>query len=684
MARNLKYKMTILTRPGIPDFCVGIYQDGWNGQAITLTPATDPLTIEEDEPDDMFQPVVLSSGYIRYVATGGIGMITASAPTDLYVVVCYGQNITASSTPIWTGYVKPEVLSDTVWGNNEDCELPIVSSLSVLDSFDPYQTDGFDNIGKMLLDTIKQPGNAFSSYHFYFPKTTRYFSSILELQLPWQNWWDLKSDNEDNNSQSPYNARVSALGLLEEICKFGNWQLRQDGDNLYFMTPEKSQAYWLAIEQDMNDVSSAQPSDYTPYEVDDIWAEYISTDQHDEYVPGAKSVEVKSDVHMQNSVMLEIDWKKLEFKEYSAITDRDGHSFRIVRFEEFQETGNDRMNYGTLTRPTACYYYLQRSMASTGFYSPLIMGYDTWVTSEQIDKHSYDWKKYLFVQYLHDLHCPTDHVVYHIETKTPYRFERGTCALDISGLCKYTDINNWGIIEDCTGDEVLHCRLRIGDLYWNGYSWVTDPAGTTEFLINVKDGVISNNQRLVEDADIEKGSGWIVRITGNAGQVFQGKVVFEVIANDFCNVYADLKVGYLGPARNEWLNIESTYSAKKAISKYGTKKSRSFRVCNKHNGIVGLGVVTNANGQYMETVQWANNLQQASENYMLNRMYSFYNTSRWKECYEVNIVRAFTQSDTEIYNPTVVYLSGGDLLSYITARSFNFGEGTVKLKAIQI
>ena len=188
MARAIKYQTQFKSISNLL-YTVNIYVDGWTGSITTLTPAAEPLEIQEDDDGDLLNVLRYQTGYVRVMTQRGVDMadIIPIGLTDRYVEVLEGQTL------IFRGFVQPQELCRTyefaATGNiPEEMEIPIISPLGLAADL---EFDKITNISDMTLyDALKQSllkMNGDVSYGYsqvYFPNVTSDTALLKTLRMP--------------------------------------------------------------------------------------------------------------------------------------------------------------------------------------------------------------------------------------------------------------------------------------------------------------------------------------------------------------------------------------------------------------------------------------------------------------------------------------------------------------------
>ena len=97
-----KWTISFVSDAGV-SYKVSIYEEGFTGTAIVLSPASSPFIITEKNGNDIYEPIHTQSGYISVICD--TQTFESLIPTDYKhhrVILRSGTNM------IWTGWMSPE------------------------------------------------------------------------------------------------------------------------------------------------------------------------------------------------------------------------------------------------------------------------------------------------------------------------------------------------------------------------------------------------------------------------------------------------------------------------------------------------------------------------------------------------------------------------------------------------
>ncbi len=274
---------------------VQIITDG-GSDSNSLTLAASPLTIEMDDNDDMLSPVRLTTGYLRVI--GYNRSLYPTRGSQVRITVAEGH----TSGTDWRGYIQPQAYDiDVVTHPSDVYEIPVECPLSALAHIDlPVAYFGdFPSFGTILYYIMQTQSNSWSTV--YMPSTIEgqnVLSCCIDRRL-------LVETDSDGNEQPKYNC----LEFIEEFCKFFGYCCRYDGNGgMLFMRMFKQQTSYAYI--GMNNLPSAYSSSYwytgNYSSITGSKANYASTNQKFQEIPGYRKVKVNADVAKATTTLFEM------------------------------------------------------------------------------------------------------------------------------------------------------------------------------------------------------------------------------------------------------------------------------------------------------------------------------------------------------------------------------------------
>lgn len=312
--KYLAYKIPFQSYQGV-DYEVRIYAET-SAQvapsAVVLYGGEQPFVTEENDSDDIFEPVRHQTGTIQVVDNAGTGRLAG-----LMEKLCPENNVStpvllvekngASESVIWHGFLNCESYSQDYVGTPQAIELPVNSILEAMDSVQ-VEADDFDGVitihdlvcvllGKMESLSVIGFGRI-----YYSEECTDIWEKYINTSI-------LFEQKEQNNEDSTLYivSGLSCKEILSIICTFMGWTVREEGRDIYFERIGEARGMISCTWSEFN--SMAWPNVLsTQHALDNVQMSGFTWmgNSHERSVnQGAKSVEVVAKVGREN-VSIEI------------------------------------------------------------------------------------------------------------------------------------------------------------------------------------------------------------------------------------------------------------------------------------------------------------------------------------------------------------------------------------------
>lgn len=433
---------------------------GGAAQDTTLTGGARPFITEEDDDEDFFMPVRLQHGMIRIVDNGTdangntfdwrdlIPATATSRPVTLHKKV--GANLWHL---MWTGYLKPETYSGKYLQNPQERAFPVVCPLTVLEGEDVVTTGPTIANFAYILQYIF--GNSAYQFYFWFQGASGDVVQWLKKGVAWRNFFEY--DEDTNQNVTKYNC----LELLTEVCRFWGWQLRQNGDSLYFTAVDDGISTNGFVGFDYNDLISLsnggtpQPvfDDFESVTMGQSW--FVDTDNNIELMQGIHEVTITADTNKVNLI-----------GEFPADDIQDSLPFAIPQDITYGTNGHhliysDIVNEYTFDNGSVR-VILPANTALPGERGHIIT--DQYYGDNLRKLHNYDFRT-SYVEARRVLPSVFDtNFQLRMETTAPFAFQAGG-KLVISATIEQVAIVD-GVKHVYSGKGKLYGRLSIDDRFW--------------------------------------------------------------------------------------------------------------------------------------------------------------------------------------------------------------------------
>lgn len=282
---------------------------GGTGTPVALKGGAQPFATQEDDSEDMFQPIRTQTGYIRIVDDGlAADGATAFDWKDLIPATDTSRPVTVTTTSggtttvHWQGFMQARTFNGTLYGNPQEREFPVQCLLSVLET---TNVNGSNRELKNFAYVIKQAFDSISglTINNYIFQGGSYALSWLKKKVDWQN---LTTDDDGQISGRFDNQRV-----LEDVCTFWGWTCRTHGQDIIFecvddttvpgvLTLTSTQMGQLAGGSSVGTIGNAFLTEKTP-----SGSIFASADNDETQVRGVEKATVQTDCNAADETLIE-------------------------------------------------------------------------------------------------------------------------------------------------------------------------------------------------------------------------------------------------------------------------------------------------------------------------------------------------------------------------------------------
>lgn len=275
MAMGIKWRTTFMS-VGNTKYIVDIYKDGWTGSVTELTPATDALTIEEEDDSDLLTVIRYKTGYVSVMADDNTDVADIFPTGILDRPVRVTEVVGSTQRVIFHGYVQVQEFNRygnyATTGNPPDVvQIPVISPLGLI-----YDIE-FDKVTTpqdyTLLAVLKTALNKIRPYtlytYAYVPNIvsgTSWTGTILKL---------LKTSSLVINPFSDDNIHTSGLTVadcfqttsvgyfIEGLCRCFGFMVHETEDSVVFTRVDHVDSYIRYNVQTFAETTVSAPSGYT-------------------------------------------------------------------------------------------------------------------------------------------------------------------------------------------------------------------------------------------------------------------------------------------------------------------------------------------------------------------------------------------------------------------------------------
>lgn len=661
MAYGIKWTISFQSVGGT-NYTINILQNGFSGTAKSLRPADKPLTIDEDNSDDYFEPIRTQSGYIRIINDSTDLNGNTFSYTELIATnaTSHMVNVKMGNTTIWVGYIKPVVLTSTLFGYRNVVEIPIQCPLAVLQTinlkFDNSHT--FPTIGQIIHMFFSRLGITWN--YLYLTANVNHGSGSpfpdLNAKINMFNFSD--NDNPTMTSTSFYSYvaewedSTPCGNVLEKICKFFGWTLYTRGTEIYLIASGLIHDYYKISFSNLSSVLSSQSKQTasSPTSIENL--SYKSTNHNEEYLQGYRKIKITSDVNAEDEI-IDPPLDDLTYNGPSWYLYVDGDN----KYDSVQYWINNVTSIQRLFNHNARLFVNPCDIQAIDRYVVLGLAdtwkretFDVYVESTPVEtiipKSSFSLKQntviyarqgtatspttrneleaqtYLGITMLGEVHIP------------------GSCQ-----ICLYAKVEK-GLkpqnYQKTRGADFIRMYFRIGKKWWNGTGWTSSMATFKVYMNDQNEFMTTRDtQHLYPNA-----KGYIIPTdTGMTGEMEVGFLNFPSyvtdVGEDYPNQYniEDFNVrcisydsDYIRPKNKAEHDFEDV-----ASTAFQNDLSISLDMASGSNTLFGKGQLMNSdsNGNRLTTLSYAGEGSKQPEKHLLDNMTRVFGQVRHRMSIEV-------------------------------------------------
>ena len=548
MAKAIRWQVPFCSNdPTNPTYYrIDIYADDdgtWSG-ITQLTAGDTPFTTDEDNSEDFFAPIRTQTGTLQictYLDDGSRISLDDIRPADNISRPLQLLNITDPSNPVieWQGFLSCEAYSQAYTEIPENLSLPVISVLEAMDSVEVDCTR-INNIKLIRIDMdyalteldrkVGMPNPFFSTYYY-----SRSSSAILQKYIDGTIFYDIK---EYTNMESFYYvvSGLSCKKVLERICQYMGWCVREEGKSIYFLRIGEELNMYRQLPADFRGNRQTFETNRTEVAItsDDMEdLEWMGTNHQRSVSQGAKSVQVVAKLE-QYELKVELPDFPLNNMLYGdtiiqSYAQMDNAFNNMLTFNYYELTvretaggfdifvsGTADVNdaYGDCVLNPNCDVAAnyKRYVSGGGFISVRSIG-AFFAKIKGATQEDDAWQNGLYVVASNEIQA-TDHApaVFKMDSIINYRLVDGTLVFKITSMTVAQDGSQ---IADFAG--IAYLKLQFGNMYWNGSGWqIYETYFAADF----------NNS----PAESEIGQ-YVLEIPITSAQPLYGNIVLEVVGS---------------------------------------------------------------------------------------------------------------------------------------------------------
>lgn len=614
---------------------------------VTLTGASNPITVQEEDDEDLFKPVRLRSGYIRFIDRTGATQRSMMPNNTIECPVELRWKVAGRWQVMFTGFLLPETFTSELWRTPRECELPICCPLTALESLtlptpsDTSPKNFFWLLSQLLSLTMTQ-------FRYVYIQRRADASDWFFNEVQWAHLID-------DDGEMKYNP----LELLEHIASFWGYVVRTIWNDIVFVQPDVRDgngatfARWTPAQIAQMGEGAAVLSQSAAWGSKNLLDYTCIAGSQETFMPGVRKVTVKADIDA-----------------FDDLGDMDFSS--IIKKYEGTETPQIQLTASGFL----VLLYPQTTAPDIPSLSRFEQTKDFDLHTSYVDASNYSYFR-IFGSYP-DQQPATTH-------QLNYNFYIQAIGSNVDGLVRIISRRKY-VLEDCAlainlrflsaSDQTIQAYLRVGELYYyynphsdsHTYGWSRTKR---TFPISVTGNKIADYRELLSPFENYSGFGAIVEyavggdvefgITNAPSLLIIESISFKVVNRRTATIDQD--------------KDENLYTAEGGEFLDDRDIDLGFATWNGNP--TGLAFVLQPSGEYLQEIQYDGTYARP-EQMLADRVAEF--GQRTRRVLNVDI-KTKGSSPT---NPRQVVLNEFDSPTYPISISNDWAEDVETLKLIQL
>lgn len=620
MERKVHWRVSFRTRSeklGV----LKLYEEGYEGEVVDLTGAAMPFETQEDSSDEWLVPIRKQTGYIRVIDEGNTDGIMPVGMKDRYV------EYTENGSLKWCGYIVPDVFSAEWDVTPNEVEFPVTGGLGVLEGVYLNEDDGLGVVSllELLCQCLRETGIDYRN--IYIPKEVlkeegaSSYLYPLTLEVSRYNFFrENESLNTDEEDWMRYNGET-CFDVISYIMKFWGWTMRERGNDLWITSTTETDAEVYTFAE-LEDLILGFPliSKERTVKVERVAIGGIGlagSDHKKDILQGRKKVIVTSSVNPVGAVVPSVDKEDMKFvnsfvgsfssngqiyayEKRVLYTPKDGykdvvlHSYaKTTMTEVYSEWKEIPQTMDGVTLYVGA-YFMEQELVTADEYKKK----KNWNLTDTIRINLQDWTdSYPTISEAKEL------PIVEIKSRRVANYVNGAFVVSAQtrsisqGLMTYYDGNGAGVLE---------MRFKVGNKYWNGTGWTTQPSW---FGVQMGDeenkGNTQGTGKIISTKTLEMpysgADGYVMPID----EALNGEVELTIHAVRNEGGYAVLmldnfKVDYYGEDTDQKKSddTENRYARRTGLN-YKSEEEIGLKMATNNNNKAGYGII-NLKGENIE------------------------------------------------------------------------------------
>ena len=238
MSKQVRWQVPFVSRLGTA-YRVDIYDEGYTGTPVQLIGGTSPFTTDEDDSDDYFAPIRVQTGTLTVCTHDEDGNVLITLddilPANNIARPVLLVNVGTGAIE-WQGFLSCEAYDQDYTSIPQHLQLPVISVLEAMRSVElssywvgqDYALTISSFLSVILDDQVyNELGMQVTAV--YSDTCTDFLSKYIFVSQ-----FFTYDTNEASGEVTYLYSATTLYDILERICKFMGWCLREIGDTFYF------------------------------------------------------------------------------------------------------------------------------------------------------------------------------------------------------------------------------------------------------------------------------------------------------------------------------------------------------------------------------------------------------------------------------------------------------------------
>lgn len=679
MAWNVRWQLPFKAFDGT-QYVINIYEQNYSGSVTQLTGADKPFTTQEDDNDDIFQPIRTQTGYIRVIDTNGTLMeqMIPSNNTQRMVRLMEGGTIK------WQGFMQAQAYTQPWEDDAVEIEFPVKSVLGVLEdiSIPSSKASSSNRLAALLTNMIAALSMTDYIGGVVIVDDAIAASNWLMARFLWSPFYNEELVNNQGDATQVLVGQSYSY-ILTAVCNLFGLTARESGDTLIFAHYDQPSGvlcrvltYTWANITSMASSGTPSPSVASLPSVDMMsQLTFEGDDNNTGYVQGARSATIV--LNIADGVRLHLNLPQTTedtSTTYDVTLGSSQNTYARVQPHPARpsSTAHEQWTYKT-------YYWVSENVPSApgnGSHAALLQKcvlldrsfnpqYASQSNLAQTGAFPCRWYKstsatptmnnglFLVQMYLINATQKSNfkaHLIYQMTTPLSYKYNSGYIRISFKsrafnqwadGLGTYWYFDDFSIAGTKMTQQ-LNIILKWGNKEWDGTQWVTysSSVGHKPFVVQF---LGSDMTGYTTPSDVDGGSGMYIPITeemdGNVMFGISNAVICEwnggsdLTLNSYCRILTDLEIEYV-PKQEIIASTrrQNTYRKEILASGFTEEKATALSIGTYNNNIESPVFLQNENDEYIEgfTYNTGENstVTQRPELRLLDRMAAYLNQVR--------------------------------------------------------